>query len=326
MPEAPLVSIVVTSYTMERLGDILELLRSIERQTYANTETLLIVERSRALFDRLQEHAGMNTTVLFTTERGISSARNLGARNARGEIVGFVDDDVVLFPDWAEQMVRTYDLDSVIGVTGPAYPLWENESMQWFPEEFYWMISCTAWFDGDEAREVRNAWGHSMSFRREAFDYCLFSDTFGRTEGAHAAGKRGPVGDDTEFSMNLRARTGKAIIYNPAVKVSHKVYTYRLSRKFLRRQAYWQGYTKAMFRKLYRDKGVAGEDVLSTEQRLLRRIIGRATFGITRDLVRKPAESWRRFSLTVSVLLHLTLGYVSGVLPGLSLLTARAYR
>ena len=330
MAENPLMSIVITSYTADRIRDIYELLDSIKAQTYADIEIIFLAERSEGLYDMVQTYgekaAIPNMKVLFNQNgAGLSAARNLGVKHTTGDIIGFVDDDVVLYPDWAERMVRSYSNDSIIGVTGPALPLWEELSMQWFPEEFYWIVSCTAWFDVGQVREVRNAWGMNMSFRREAFDTNLFLDTFGRTEGHHESGKKGPVGDDAEFSINLRNRTGKTIVYNPDVKVWHKVYRYRLTPDFIQRQAYWQGYTKAMFKKLYSHVNGKDEDVLAMEYSLLKRIFTRLLPGIAVDFLRQPAFAWRRLSLTVKVLYHLSLGYFSAVVPRLSSITEKAY-
>ncbi len=331
MAEQPLLSIVITSYTPERLNDIYELLDSIKAQTYPNIETIFLAERSRELYDQVkaygEKEAVPNMKVVFNRhEAGLSAARNLGIKHASGDIIGFVDDDVVLFPDWVEKMVKTYDNDSIIGVTGPAFPIWEDESIEWLPKEFYWIISCTAWFDCNKLKEVRNAWGMNMSFRREAFDVCQFFDTFGRTEGAHEAGKRGPVGDDSEFSINLRRKTGKAIVCNPDVKVWHKVYQYRLTPRFIQRQAYWQGYTKAMFKKLYSSGNGKDGDVLAVEHKLLQRILLRLFPSIVTGFFPHPVVAWRKLSLTVMVLFHLTLGYLAGVFPWLANLTAKAYR
>jgi len=327
--EQLLLSIVITSYTTDRLKDIFELLDSIKAQAYPRIETNFVVERSAELLDKVKAYAMANNIPNFKAlfndgESGLSAARNVGIKQAQGDIMAFVDDDVVLFSDWAEQMVKAYNDDSIIGVTGPAFPLWKEESIPWFPKEFYWIISCTAWYDPKEIEAVRNAWGHSMSFRKEAFECCKFADTFGRTKGAHKAGKQGPVGDDTEFCINLRNKSGKSIVYNPGVKVYHKVYSYRLTSNFIRRQAYWQGYTKATFKKLY-DKYNKNEGVLETEYRLLRRILFGLFPSIALGFFKHPIISWKRFHLATSVLFHLTLGYLSAILPKLGILINKAY-
>ena len=93
----------------------------------------------------------------------------------REDMIGFVDDDVVFFPKWAEELTKSFDDDSIIGITGPALPLWEGPKMSCFPEEFYWIISRTAWFDCNGKRKVRNAWRTNMAFRKEPFSLCGFS-------------------------------------------------------------------------------------------------------------------------------------------------------
>jgi glycosyltransferase involved in cell wall biosynthesis len=321
-------SIVVTSYTTERLEDIFELFDSIQGQGYPDLEVVFVAERSTELRERVESYAEqrsmINTKVVFNDgPGGLSASRNVGVREASGDIIAFADDDVVLFPDWAEEMVKTYARgDSTIGVTGPGFPRWKDESQAWLPEELYWIISCTAFTGWNGMREVRSAWGMNMSFRREAFDYCSFSEDFGQTTGGQAAWKAGPV-DDAEFSINLRLRTGKAIVYNPNVRVWHKVYPYRLGFTFVRGQAYWQGYTKALLRRTYReDEDIRG---LVREYDLLRRILLRLlprTFG---EFLRSPTVARKKLAITANALFHVALGYAAASRPRLAGFTRRYY-
>lgn len=319
MRQSPLLSIVVTSYTTERINDIYELLDSIKVQTYPNIETVFVAERSQELFEKVKTYAekkGMsNMMAVFNDgEPGQSPARNLGIKHTNGNIIAFVDDDVVLFPDWAEEMVRTYENDSIIGVTGPAFPLWEDKSMTWLPEEFHWIISCSAWSGWNEVRQVRQAGGMNMSFRKEAFHYCRFSEAFGHT--AQEGRKVGPVVDDAEFSINLRLKTGKLILYNPSVRVQHKVYAYRLSRRFIRGQAYWQGYSKALLRKIYRDD--PDTRALVREHALLRRILFSLIPRTIAGFLSNPRVAWKRIAVTTAVLFYVALGYSAAAFPWLA--------
>ena len=168
MTDSHVLSIVITAYTAERLNDIYELLNSIKEQTHPHTETLFVVERSKDLMKKIYsygiENNIPNLKVLHNDgEPGLSAARNVGIKQASGDIMAFVDDDVLLQPDWAKNMVKAFDDDAVIGVTGPAIPLWEDTSMDWFPKEFYWITSCTAWDAEDRVKEVRKAWGINIS-------------------------------------------------------------------------------------------------------------------------------------------------------------------
>ncbi len=315
MAEQPLLSIIITSYTMDRLEDILGLLDSIKKQTYSNFETIFVAERSVELLNKVRAYASekdaLNLKVIFNDgETGLSAARNLGIKEAQGNIIAFVDDDTLLFPDWAEEMVKAYKDNSIISVTGPALPLWDNESMSWFPEEFYWIISCTTWCDWDEIKEVRNAWGMNMSFRREAFEKCgPFLNEFGF--------HKGPMAEDNEFSLRVRGQTEKSIVYSPRVRLWHRVHKYRLSQKFIKERACWIGHSRRMMKKLYPESD-KGSDLLSQEHQLLKRIFTRLFPNIVKTFFTNPIIAWRRLNVTVTALTFVTLGYYSHLVPTLS--------
>ncbi len=314
MAEQPLLSVVITSYTLDRLKDILELLDSIKAQTYRNMDTIFIAERSRELYERVkayaEEKAIPNMKVVFNDgEPGLSAARNLGIEHASGDIIAFIDDDALPFPDWAEEMVETYKDGSVIGVTGAILPLWKDEPMDWFPSEFDWILSCSNFSAITERREVRNVWGTNMSFRREAFDSGGLFLTHLGAKGGGESGKHELVGDETELSIRVRRMTGKGIIYDPHIIVQHKVYKYRVTSVFIARRAYWEGYTKAMFNRSYRSN--SGERLLSVETSLLRRILTRLLPSILIGFFRNPIIAWHRLWVTVTALSFVAVGYLS---------------
>ena len=329
--DGPLLSVVVTSYTLDRLADIKELLDSLQAQTYGNLEVIFVGEATRDLGQEVAAHGRQrgltNLRVLFNEgPTGLAPARNVGIAQARGEIIAFIDDDAIALPDWAEETVKSFAADqSVIGLTGPAFPKWEGEAVEWLPPEFYWIISCSGWFDGDGVRAVRNAWGMNMAFRREAFDHCAFDERLGGNMGAADGSKLGLLGEDTLFSTRIRTATGRPIIYNPRVQVFHRVYAYRFKSRFVRRRAFWEGYTKAWLRKLQRqDGGLAASD-LATEYALLRRIALGFFPRLMLSFARKPRRSWRQLCLAVDALAHVALGYVSGSVPALGRALCRRY-
>ena len=193
MNEPPLVSIIATSYSMERLGDSMALLDSLEKQTYSHIEVIMVLEKSLELQGRVSEYVRQkgwaNVRLLFNSgPDGASAARNLGVRRASGTVLAFIDDDAVATPGWLTGVMEVFEsCRDVVGVTGPTLPLWENESLKWLPEEFYWIISCVP-AGADEPFEVRNAWGNNMSFRREAFEK---GGLFLTSLGAKGSGSRG---------------------------------------------------------------------------------------------------------------------------------------
>ena len=326
--KSPIISIVITAYTIERINDIFELLDSVQAQTFKDLDTIFIIERSEELMYKVNDYIKQKNiacvNAIFSKDKiGLSGARNLGITKAKGKIIAFIDDDVVLFPDWAEEMVKAYHDESTIGVTGPGLPMWEDNKLKWLPEELYWIVSATAFTGWTEERAVRSAWGMNMSFRREAFNQCLFSTNFGQTTGGKEAWKAGPV-DDAEFSIKLRLKTKKVIMYNPQVQVYHKVYKYRLTRKFLRGQGYWQGYSKALLKKMYPDD--ADTKALVKEMDLLKRILLKLIPRSLLGLFRNPSLYGKRLFYTGYVLFYVALGYSAGAQPRIFGFTEKSFR
>jgi len=310
----PSISIITTAYTLDRLKDITELLDSIQAQAYKKIETLIVTERSRQLTESIKTYINdkgySNTTVLYNEgEWGLSSARNLAIKEATGDILAFIDDDALLLPTWAEETAKNYAEDtSIIGLTGPIVPLWEDPSMAWFPREFYWILSCTYW-DWTEKTQVRNGYGTNISFRRQAFDLCGPFKTSLGAKGGGESGKHELGGEETEFSLRVRRQTAKRIVYDPEVGVRHKVYRYRFGTPFITRRAYWEGRTKAMLGKLH---GASANDeaVLSTEYELLHRIFFNLVPGALRLLFTQPVVALRQLRVTAVVLSCVTAGYL----------------
>jgi len=308
----PLVSVIVTTYTMERLHDLASLLDSLVQQAYPRFEVVLVLEKSRELYASIQKYIKSKDyrgiCLLFNAGPGGASAgRNLGIRQARGSILAFIDDDAVASPDWLNGIVNTFQKDgTTIGVTGPILPLWENEKLTWLPEEFYWIVSCMP-ARQEGAHEVRNAWGNNMAFRREAFEKSgLFLTQLG-AKGGGARGKHELSCEDTEFSIRACAKTRKRIVYNPHTTVYHRVYGYRFTWRFVTSRAYWEGYTKVLLKKSL------GNETLAIECRLLWSILSKLLPSTLAGLTIKPADSWRRLKFITIVLSSIAIGYGRGM-------------
>jgi GT2 family glycosyltransferase len=315
MAEAnPLLSIVATSYSTDRLKDIFNLLNSIKQQAYPYIETIFVTERSLELHNKVKGYASERVIpkvqVLFNeAEPGASAARNLGIKHSNGEIIALVDDDVTLFPDWAEEMVKTYQDDSIIGATGPALPMWEDESMRWFPDEFSWLWGGTLWGDWhNEIREIKNVGGMNCSFRREAFDKAGGYLTSLKT--LQEGGWFQPTGEEVEFSLRVRRITGKRIVFNPKVKVYHKVYKSRFRWRVMAKRAFRMGYLRRMGKAIYPENDKREESASRVEYALLKRIFTKLVPDILRGFFRHPAIAWRRLSVCVIGTLFTGLGYI----------------
>ena len=111
-----MISVIVPVYKAEMY--LRRCIDSILAQTYKDFELLLIDDGSPdncgAICD---EYAAKDSRVhVFHKENGgVSSARNLGLDNARGEWIAFVDSDDWIGPSYLEELVKGLDSDWVIG-------------------------------------------------------------------------------------------------------------------------------------------------------------------------------------------------------------------
>ncbi len=136
-----------------------------------------------------------------------------------------------------------------------------------------------------------------------------FSTYLGSERGSEI-GEQKTTAEETELSLRVRHKTGRRIVYNPNVIINHKVYKYRLTRKYIQKRAYIEGCSKMLIKKLFKDNS-GGERLLRTEYELLRRIFLKLFPGILKGFFTNPITAWRRLSVTIIVLSCVAIGYFS---------------
>ncbi|MGK2937499.1 MAG: glycosyltransferase, partial [Solirubrobacteraceae bacterium] len=114
----PSITAVVCSYNGAKTID--GCLRALRRVDYPDLEILVIDDGSGDGTAAVAEAHGVR--VITTENRGLSAARNTGAREARGEIVAYVDDDAMPVSTWARYVGRTFATTAHAAVGGPNVP------------------------------------------------------------------------------------------------------------------------------------------------------------------------------------------------------------
>jgi glycosyltransferase involved in cell wall biosynthesis len=229
----PDLSVVIPTYN--RPADLERVLDGLIRQeTGSITYEVIVVdnksdEATRLVVDRALT-GGTPVPLRYVCEprRGVSYARNTGARIARSSLIAFLDDDGVPVPTWVREIKSAFDEHPDVDCIGcRVRPVWSTPPPSWLTPAQWGPIAIQdrterAPFDRD------HAWGclssANLACRREAFDEVGgFSPLYPRSQ-------------DREFELRLW-RAGKRGLYLPIADVLVDVPRQRLTKDYHRR---WQ--------------------------------------------------------------------------------------
>jgi GT2 family glycosyltransferase len=147
----------------------------------------------------------------------------------------------------------------------------------------------------------------NCSFRREAFEKAGGYLTSLKT--LQEGGWFDPTGEEVEFSLRVKKITGKRIIFNPKVKVYHKIYQSRFRLKTIAKRSFRMGYLRRMSRKIYPDqKGKSGAS--SIEIMVVKRIFTRLLPETGKSFFKNPANAFRKLSVIFVGLGFTALGFM----------------
>jgi GT2 family glycosyltransferase len=225
------VSVIIA--TLNRKAHLANCIRSLLDQSYRDFEIIVVDGGST---DGTKELAkSLPVKYLRQSGKYIPNALNCGVRAAGGEILAFVDDDVIVRRMWLEQIVTTYDSHKVHGVggrvIGAEQPRQERHSSRYtrFRGKLFSVAICEnkcnrigtilpngealGNFDKFTSRclHVDHLQGCNMSFSRSVFaNIGPFDEVYAGTAFRY----------ETDFCVRARA-AGFSLMYNPDAVVLH---------------------------------------------------------------------------------------------------------
>lgn len=114
----PRFSVIVPVYN--RIGEVRELVASLQQQTLKNFELVVVEDGSTEPCREVVENAeGIVTAYYYKENEGRSIARNHGMERARGKYFVFFDSDCVIPPKYFEQLTEALDADRADCYGGP---------------------------------------------------------------------------------------------------------------------------------------------------------------------------------------------------------------
>lgn len=170
---------------------------------------------------------------LFEPQPGKSYALNAGIREANGDVLAFMDDDVTVESTWLQNLTAVLHSGEWAGAGGRILPERNFSPPRWLSLEGRYALAPLAIFDlGTQAGELTEApFGTNMAFSKRMFEkYGEFRIDLGPRPGSEIRN------EDTEFGLRLLAG-GERLWYEPSSVVYHSVARDRVQKKYF--LAWW---------------------------------------------------------------------------------------
>jgi GT2 family glycosyltransferase len=216
------VSVVIATYS--RYTDLQECLQSVFDLRVPPYEVIVVDSDSQDGTEKLRHSFPIK--FMSIRDRNSARARNLGISIADGEVVAFLDDDVVVDKDWVNQITRPYVNDRVGGVGGRVIPYGthaksyvetgKNDVGRVFSNG---LVIGNFDLPSKYLIKVDSFIGCNMSFRRK-----LLVKAGGFDENYAGTSYR----DDTDLCIRIH-RLGYALVYDSKALVWHKYRGKRVS-------------------------------------------------------------------------------------------------
>jgi glucosyl-dolichyl phosphate glucuronosyltransferase len=240
--------------TFNRCGSLANALASVAASKMPDSLSweLLVVDnnskdRTRDVIENFVSQYPGHIRYLLEARPGKSFALNAGIVESRGRIIAFVDDDVVVQPDWLAHLARPLLAGECTGAGGRILPLWTGEPPAWMPVKKRYGLAPLAAFDlGVEPGSLDEPpFGTNMAFQRGVFEkYGGFRTDLGPRPGSEIRN------EDTEFGRRLLI-AGEKLKYEPAAIVYHTVPENRLRKSYFLN--WWYGKGRADAREFHRN-------------------------------------------------------------------------
>jgi GT2 family glycosyltransferase len=194
------VSVIVPSFNSQHV--ISRCLRSLEQQTCQNYE-IIVVDSSRDNTSQIVLDCFPQIALYSLPQRKYpGEARNIGAAQAAGEILAFIDSDCIVDQNWIENIMKAHKAPSPLigGVIDNGNP---SSYVGWG----HYFSEFSQWMPRTAPGPVKEIPGGCLSIKRWAFEkYGPFPE--------------GTYSEDTALNLRLR-KSGEKPLLVPNIKVHH---------------------------------------------------------------------------------------------------------
>jgi glycosyltransferase involved in cell wall biosynthesis len=175
---------------------------------------------------------------------GSLTGRHRGFQESKGDILCFIDDDIILNPGWIDAVIYTMENRPDIDLlTGPVFGAFESEPPKWL-EHFWYEIKGVGKFCsylslldlGEAVKEIDPELVWSLNF-------CIRRFAFQNLKGFHPDYVPETVlqGDGETGLAKKAVAAGMKAMYHPGLEIAHFVSKDRLTKEYFGNRAYFQG-------------------------------------------------------------------------------------
>lgn len=202
-------------------------------------------DNTREVAEAYQAKGKNRLIYIFDDRPGLLVGRNVGAQRASGDILSFIDDDVITPPCWLQGIVDVFKDEKISLATGNNYPLFEGSPPKWLNRMWHGCGATGRYLhelslldlgsDGCPI-EPKFVWGLNYHIRRNAYlevggfhpdilskDYAFY------------------LGDgETGIFAKIKERNYKAF-FDARLSLYHTVTVERLTKEYFLRRSYIEG-------------------------------------------------------------------------------------
>ncbi len=207
-------------------------------------ETKNIVQKKQA------ENPDLSFRYFFDSTPGLLTGRHKGAQEAKGDVLTFIDDDVIVSPQWLNTIIDTMaNRKDITFLTGPNLPQYESTPPEWL--EYFWNETpyggkMCAWLSlldiGNQQVEIdpSDVWGLNFTIRKSDFI------ELGGFHPDNIPKQYQQFQGDGETGLAIKGKEqNKKALYHPGVLLYHQIPTSRLTFEYFDNRAFYQGVCKS---------------------------------------------------------------------------------
>ena len=199
-----MISVIIPSYNSA--GTIRGCMNAIIRQSFRGESEIILVDSSKDDTPRIvaAEYPSVHS-IHLPKQTDPGTARNIGIREAKGDVIAFIDSDCIARPDWLERIAAAHQTSKVSvigGVVGIGNPAMDSVGWAGYLAEF------REFLPKQSQKYVSHIPTCNISYKRKIFEkYGFFRGEYYPQE-------------DLVFNYNL-VKAGEKILLEPTIQVLH---------------------------------------------------------------------------------------------------------